>query len=130
MGFRQTIGIIQLQAATLVGWLTRELRPAVMGPVGVVHTMYGEAQSSWFDFLATFALIAVAIGFLNLLPIPPLDGSRLVIVALEGIRRKPFDKEKESIIHLIGFALFLALFVLLTYQDILRIFTGSAIGGR
>ncbi len=130
MGFTQTVGIIQLQAAILVGWLRRELRPAVMGPVGVVHTMYGEAQSSWFDFLATFALIAVAIGFLNLLPIPPLDGSRLVIVGLEGIRRKPFDKEKESIVHLIGFALFIALFVLLTYRDILRILTGAEIGGR
>jgi regulator of sigma E protease len=87
--------------------------------------MYGEARSSWADFLSMFALIAIAIGFVNLLPIPPLDGSRLVIVAIEAIRRKPFDKQKEGLVHLIGFGLLLALVVVLTYKDILRIVTGG-----
>jgi len=125
LGFRQTIAMIQLQAAGLLGMLTGEVRADVMGPVGVVHTMYGEAESSWSEFLSTFALIAIAIGFLNLLPIPPLDGSRLVIVAIEAIRRKPFDKHKESLVHLIGFGLLLVLVVVLTYQDILRIIMGG-----
>jgi regulator of sigma E protease len=125
LGFKQTIGMIQLQAAGLVGMIRREVPASARGPVGVVHTMYSEAQSSWSDFLAMFALIAIAIGFLNLLPVPPLDGSRLVIVALEAVRRKPFDKQKEGIVHVIGFGLILALVVLLTYQDIVRILTGG-----
>jgi len=125
LGFRQTIGMIQLQAAGLVGMFTRTVPADVMGPVGVVHIMYGEARSGWPEFLSMFAMIAVAIGFLNLLPIPPLDGSRLVIVAIEAIRRKPFDKQKESLVHLIGFGLLLALVVVLTYKDILRIVTGG-----
>ena len=125
LGFKQTAGMIQLQAAGLLAVLTGAVPPAVMGPVGVVHTMYGEAKVGWSDFLYTFAAIAVAIGFLNLLPIPPLDGSRLVIVALEAIRRKPFDKQKESIVHVIGFGVILALVVLLTYRDIVRIITGG-----
>ncbi len=125
LGFKQTVAMIQLQAAGLLAMITRAVPPAVMGPVGVVHAMYGEAKVGWSDFLYTFAAIAVAIGFLNLLPIPPLDGSRLVIVALEAIRRKPFDKQKESIVHVIGFGVILALFVLLTYRDIVRIITGG-----
>jgi len=87
--------------------------------------MYGEARSGWGEFLSMFAMIAIAIGFVNLLPIPPLDGSRLVIVAIEAIRRKPFDKQKESLVHLIGFGLLLALVVMLTYKDILKIFKGG-----
>ncbi len=125
LGFKQTIGMIQFQAAGILGMLARRVPAEAKGPIGVVHIMYGQAQSGWYDFLLTFALIAIAIGFLNLLPIPPLDGSRLVIVALEAIRRKPFDKEKENIVHLVGLALFLALFVLLTYQDILGIIAGG-----
>ncbi len=125
LGFKQTVGMIQLQAAGILGILARRVPAEAKGPIGVVHVMYGQAQSGWLDFLFTFAAITIAIGFLNLLPIPPLDGSRLVIVALEGIRRKPFDKQKESIVHLIGLALFLALVVLLTYQDILGIIAGG-----
>jgi len=125
LGFRQTIGMIQLQAAGLVGMFTKQVPADVMGPVGVVHTMYGEARSSWPEFLSMFAMISIAIGFLNLMPIPPLDGSRLAIVVIEAIRRKPFDKQKESLVHLIGFGLLLALVVVLTYKDILRIVAGG-----
>jgi regulator of sigma E protease len=126
MGFLQTIGMIQLQAAGVLATVSRTIKPDVMGPVGVVDTMYRDTKESWPQFLATFAAIAIAIGFLNLLPIPPLDGSRLVIVGLEAIRRKPFDKQKESIVHIVGFALFLALVVVITYKDILRIIAGGS----
>jgi regulator of sigma E protease len=128
LGFTSTIGMIQLQAAGLLGMLARTVPPEAKGPVGVVHIMYGEARSGWLNFLFIFAAITVAIGFLNLLPVPPLDGSRLVIVALEGIRRKPFDKQKESIVHVIGLGLFLVLVVLLTYRDIVAIVTQGEAG--
>jgi regulator of sigma E protease len=125
LGFESTYGMIQLQIAGLIGMVAREIPTDVMGPVGVVHSMYSEARSSWGDFLTIFAAIAVTVGFINLLPIPPLDGSRLIIVALEAIRRKPFDKRKESLVHLVGLAVILALIVLVTYRDILRITTGG-----
>lgn len=96
-------------------------RMPVMGPVGVVHQLYNEVKVSWLSFLTMAAALTIGIGFLNLFPIPPLDGSRLLITALEAIRRKPFDKRKEVVVHLVGFALLLALVVVLTYSDILRI---------
>jgi len=125
LGFEETYGMVQLQAAALIATAARRVPADFMGPVGVVHTMYSEARSSWADFLTIFAAIAVTVGFINLLPIPPLDGSRLLIVALEAIRRKPFDKQKENLVHLVGLAVIMALFVLLTYRDIVRIATGG-----
>lgn len=125
VGFVQTYQIVRLQAAALVGMVARTVPADLVGPVGVVHAMYGEAKESWFQFFTTFAAITVAIGSLNLLPIPPLDGSRLVIVGLEALRRRPFDKQKEVWIHLIGFALLLALVAVLTLKDIIRIVGGG-----
>jgi len=123
VGFAQTYDMIRFQAAALLAMLSRTLAPEIAGPVGVLHAMYADAKAGWFQFLSTFAAIAIAIGFINLLPIPPLDGSRLVIVGLEGVRGRPFDKRKEIVVHLIGIAILLALFVVVTFKDILRIAT-------
>ena len=73
-------------------------------------------------------MVTLSIGFMNLLPIPPLDGSRLVIVGLEAIRGKPFDKRKEIVVHLIGFLMLLGLLAALTYRDIARILSGQSLG--
>ena len=125
IGYQSTWQMIQWQAAGMIAMIARQVPADVMGPVGVVHTMYMEARSSWADFLTIVAAIAVTVGFINLLPVPPLDGSRLIIIVIEAVRRKPFDKEKENLVHLVGLAMILALAVLLTYQDIRRIATGG-----
>lgn len=59
---------------------------------------------------------------MNLLPIPGLDGSRLIFMVIEAIRRKPVNQRIESIVHLCGYALLLGLMVFCTYQDVLRLF--------
>jgi regulator of sigma E protease len=119
-GFRDTFLMIYLLTSHIFDLVQRWQAPALIGPVGVVQTMYNEAKVSWAAFLFVFAAVTVSIGFLNLLPVPPLDGSRLLIVGLEAIRRKPFDKRKEMWLHLVGYALILTLFFVLTYKDILR----------
>ena len=126
-GFLGIYDLIRLQIAGLVAALTRTMPLELVGPVGVVHVMYTEAQMGWLRFLNMCALLTVAIGFLNLMPIPPLDGSRLVIVGLEAIRRKPFDKRKEMLVHLVGFALLLTLIAALTLKDIARLVAGHGI---
>lgn len=125
-GFVGTYEMIQVQLAGLIALAMKRLPPELepMGPVGVVHVMYRGAKQSWWQFLEIFGALTVAIGFINLLPFPPLDGARLVIVGLEAIRRKPFDKRKELMLHLVGFAVFLGLAVLLTFKDVLRIVSG------
>jgi regulator of sigma E protease len=72
----------------------------------------------------TFAgILSINLGLINLFPIPALDGSRLVFLGLEGLRGRPVDPKKENFIHLVGFVLLMALMVVITYQDILRILT-------
>jgi regulator of sigma E protease len=118
-GFIQSYEMIKITVIYLPSVFLGKM--PVMGPVGVVHQLYTDVQVSWSGFLFTAAALAIGLGFLNLLPIPPLDGSRLAITALEAIRRKPFDKRKETMVHLVGFAVLMCLVVLLTYKDILRI---------
>lgn len=120
-GFAETYQMIRLQIAALVSMVMRTVPPEFMGPVAIVHRLNEEAKANWLGFLSMAAALTIAVGFLNLMPIPPLDGSRLLIVGLEAVRRRPFDKRKELVVHLVGFVLLLALVAILTYKDILRI---------
>ena len=91
------------------------------GPVGTIYVIQEVTRQGGFEvYLEMLALISVNLGVMNLLPIPGLDGSRLLLV--EAIRRKPVKRELEGAIHLAGFALLMGLMVLLTYKDIIRFF--------
>ena len=68
------------------------------------------------------AMISINLGIFNLLPIPGLDGGKLVLNILEGLRGKPISQEKEGIITLIGFGFLMLLMVLVTWNDIQRFF--------
>ena len=67
------------------------------------------------------AIISAAIGTMNLLPIPALDGARLVFLVIEGIRRKPVSPEREGTVHMVGFIILLALIAVLVLRDIVRL---------
>lgn len=90
------------------------------GPVSLVRVIGEAAKSGLLYILWTTAAISINLGIFNLLPIPALDGSRLVFLAFEGLRGKPVDPNKENMVHLVGFALLLLLMVVFTYRDIVR----------
>ena len=93
------------------------------GPVGTIYVIQEVTRQGGFEvYLEMLALISVNLGVMNLLPIPGLDGSRLLFLLVEAIRRKPVKRELEGAIHLAGFALLMGLMVLLTYKDIIRFF--------
>ena len=95
----------------------------VTGPVGTIYVIQEVTQQGGFEvYLEMLAPISVNLGVMNLLPIPGLDGSRLLFLLVEAIRRKPVKRELEGAIHLAGFALLMGLMVLLTYKDIMRFF--------
>ncbi|HZJ76341.1 MAG TPA: M50 family metallopeptidase, partial [Oscillospiraceae bacterium] len=75
----------------------------VMGPVGIINLVGQVAKSGWLDVANLTAVLSVNLGLINLLPIPALDGSRIMFLLVEILRGKPLDPEKEGIIHLIGF---------------------------
>lgn len=93
------------------------------GPIGI-FTLVEQASSQGFISILVFtAFLSVNIGFLNLLPIPALDGGRLVFLGYEAIFRKKPSKKFENTLINITFILLLALIVMVTYQDIIRLFS-------
>lgn len=102
----------------------------ISGPVGIVN-MVGDVVEQTSEYgigttllsLAQFTiLISANLGVMNLLPIPALDGGRLVFIIIEGIRRKPISKDKEAMVHLIGMAALMLFMVFILFNDIRNIF--------
>ena len=92
----------------------------MMGPVGISEAV---AKTNGFkEFVYMLALISLSLGVTNLLPIPALDGGKILLLIIEAIRRKPLNEKTEINIQLIGFSLLIALSLYVTYNDILRIF--------
>lgn len=95
---------------------------AVSGPVGVTEGMVTAAKSGMSDFLYLVIVITINLGVFNLLPIPALDGGRLLFLVVEGITRKPVNKNLEGYIHFLGLMLLLALMALVLCKDIAGLF--------
>lgn len=105
---------------SLVLMITRQAPADVAGPIGII-SMVGETARYGLSNLMYFtALLSVNLGILNLLPIPALDGSRIVFILIEAVRGKPIDPEKEGMVHIIGFGLLLMLMVFILYKDIVN----------
>lgn len=94
------------------------------GPVRTFEVT-GQFAKQGIDQLTLWtAILSLYLGIFNLLPIPALDGSRLVFLGLEGLRGKPIDPNRESMVHFIGFAMLMLLMLAVTYNDILRLVKG------
>lgn len=92
----------------------------ISGPVGVA-IFTGRAYEMGFVYLLWFmALLSINLAIINILPIPALDGGRLLFLVIEKIRRKPNNQKIEAIVHNIGFSLLMILVVIITYKDIVR----------
>ena len=95
---------------------------AVSGPVGITNTLGDAAKTSSVDFIYLAAFISINVGVMNLLPLPALDGGRLVFHLIELVARRPVPRKIEGIIHATGLMLLLALLAVVTFKDILTIF--------
>ncbi len=92
------------------------------GPVGITQVV-GEATSYGFStLLSLLSFITINVGIFNLLPIPALDGGRLIFLLIEAVRGKPIKPEHEGLVHLIGFVLVILLFIFVTIKDIRNLF--------
>lgn len=93
------------------------------GPVGIVQLIAEETQKNgWEIYVQLLIMISVNLGLLNLIPIPGLDGSRILFLLVEAIRRKPIPQKIEAYVHLSGYALLILLMIAMTWKDILNIF--------
>ncbi len=121
--FFQTVWMGKLVFVSLGMLLSGEAGVQDMsGPVGVVSAMNTVAQSGILPLLYFAAFLAVNIGLMNLLPLPALDGGRIIFVLIELIFRKPVPRDKEGWVHFVGFALLILLMIYVTWNDVVRIF--------
>ena len=89
------------------------------GPVGISQVV--SSTTSFANYVYIISAISISLGITNLLPIPALDGGKVLFLIIEAIRKKPFKKETEVQIQLIGFSILIALSIIVTYNDIKRI---------
>lgn len=92
------------------------------GPVGTSAVISQVRQTGARNFFFLVAFMTINVGLFNLLPIPALDGGRLVFLLIEAIRRKPVNPKYENAIHLVSFFLLMGFIVLITYNDIIKLF--------
>ena len=95
------------------------------GPVGTASAIGQASSQGLTSFLFLVSFLTINIGIFNLLPLPALDGGRLLFLIIEFVRGKPVDPKYENYIHTAGFLLLMALIVLVTYNDIARLITGG-----
>ncbi len=96
---------------------------ALSGPVGMTQTIGESVAGGLQSFLYMFNIITINLGVFNLLPIPALDGGRLLFLIIEAIIRRPLNPKIEGYIQMIGLFLLLALAAAVTFNDITRLFT-------
>lgn len=96
----------------------------ISGPVGIITEVSKYVGQGMYMVVNLLFVLSLNLGILNLLPIPALDGGRLVFLIIEAIRRKPIPPEKEGIAHLAGFALLILFILVVTYKDIVRLIAG------
>jgi regulator of sigma E protease len=123
---KDTVQQIVTLPTRLLGGVIAPQEAQVVGPVGISQFAAAAVEQTartgeLFWFLNLFASISLALAITNLLPLPALDGGRLIFVLLEAIRHKRVSPEREAMVHLVGMMVLLALMVLITIQDIGRL---------
>ncbi len=103
----------------------RESINNLSGPVGIVSAIGQAASYGWQDLLELLALITVNLGILNLLPFPALDGGKVVFLFIEGVTGHAVPEKLQSVLTLATFGLLFGLMLFATYNDILRLITGT-----
>ena len=116
------IGISAMLLKNIWDLITRKIEGGLTGPLGIAKEMAGAAKQGLLKFLEILILISVALGVFNLLPLPGLDGGRILFVGVSALRRRDVSPAVETKIHMVGIMVLLLLLVVVTFNDIRGIF--------
>ncbi len=95
------------------------------GPIGIAQITGEVIDAGLLAVVSFIGILSINLAVLNVLPFPPLDGGRIAVVLIEAARRRRIPEEREALIYLTGFAVLIALVILISIQDIQRLFTGG-----
>jgi len=117
-----------LMGNQITSWFVQKKAPEVTGPVGIFQ-LTGEVRAAGPSYLLQFiGFISMNLAIVNILPLPALDGGRIAFVFLEIVRRgKRVSPRTEGLIHYIGFVMLIALILVITYFDIVRVIRGGSL---
>ncbi|MBH0319811.1 RIP metalloprotease RseP [Bacillus cereus] len=122
-GFEQTYQWTKLIFESLVKLVTGQFSiNELSGPVGIYNLTDQVVDYGFTRVLSLAAVLSINLGLFNLLPVPALDGGRLFFFLIEALRGKPIDRQKEGMVHFIGFALLMLLMLVVTWNDIRKFF--------
>ena len=121
--FTKFVNIIETMWLTITSLITGKLSlKNLSGPVGVYQVVNTGLSAGISYLIYITAFLSINVGFINILPLPAFDGGRAFFMLIEKIRRKPINSKIENTVHAIGFILLLILMLVITWQDIIRIF--------
>ena len=128
--FAQTGEVVRTMVVTLGQLFTGQRSIQEMGgPLKIAQFSGQQASLGWLDFVQFMVLISINLGFINLLPIPLLDGGHLLFYTIEGVRRKPLRPEAQEWAFRTGLAVLLALMIFVTFNDLASFGLFSGLGG-
>lgn len=120
--FNWTLSLIKQIWGSLIDLVTgRYTVNQLSGPVGVTTAIDQASTMGWQSVLLLVALITINLGVFNLLPLPALDGGRLVFLLIELVRRRPLDPRYEGVVHMVGFMLLIGLMLVVTFNDVRKL---------
>lgn len=122
--FFRSLSTMKMVIDSVVGMITGRFGiESVSGPVGTAGMIGDAAKQGILTFLYIMSALSINLGMFNLFPFPALDGGRFLFLIIEGIRRKPINKNVESYINFAGIVILLAFMVLITAKDVFQLFS-------
>ena len=124
----RVLGDMFLGFASLIGGLlglNAKPEGGLAGPVGIARITGAVAKTGLREYLNLTAILSLNLALINILPIPALDGSRIVFALIEAVRRKKIAPEREAFVHAIGMMMLLGLMLLVTVADVKNVITGE-----
>lgn len=117
--YNMTVLILKMVGKLVTGQFSID---DLSGPVGIYKATETVVTFGLYNVMYWAAMLSVNLGIMNLLPLPALDGGRLLFFAFEAVRGKPLDSQKEGMVHFVGIVLLMILMVVVTWNDIQRFF--------
>ena len=120
--FFRSVSSVKMVYDSLIGLISGRFgMDAVSGPIGVAEVVGSAAKTGAVSFLYIVSILTINLGVMNLIPFPALDGGRFVLLAIEGIRRKPLNRNVEAYINFAGIIILFAFMIFVSFKDVLKL---------